>query len=87
MRDLAIVEWNSGNWLAVYVDGSLFFEGHDMDTGYWIKLITSYKISSVSIFDYTFDSRDEASWTRAPGMFISDFREGELKLAKQSWIG
>ncbi|WP_219914882.1 hypothetical protein, partial [Priestia megaterium] len=53
--DLTIIDNETGDWTAIYVDGELFKQSHRISEVDWINLIKKYKNFSGKIKRFGFD--------------------------------
>lgn len=59
MRKILVIDFD--DWIAVYIDGKLYMQGHNLRPVDWLSLLKG-----------TFDC-DTAIWYRGPGSKVPDF--------------
>lgn len=53
----------TGDWVAVYVDGEIFYQDHSIDDWKWLELVKKASFQSVEIREWEFDIQYwGASW-------------------------
>lgn len=77
-NNLVIVKTENGDWEGIYVNGTLFTEGHSLSTDDYCDLISMYKTFNPDIkrIEVTMEQMEEFA-----GYFPNDYKELEKILS------
>jgi hypothetical protein len=82
-KRITVVKWDTGDWVALYVDNNFYEEGHSLDEFHWVKAINEHgPIASAVELTLTAEKSDtetyDDAYTSAP-TYLNDFSESDFK--------